>query len=122
VQLRGPLPHAEALAVARSATLFVMPSVDEAFGVAYIEAMAAGVPAIGCRGEDGPEEIARAGDGIMLVAPHHPRQLAEAIEWVLDRPNRLSELSARARATVEHAFTWQQCGEATIQAYADVLS
>ena len=49
------------------AALFVMPSVDEAFGVAYIEAMAGGVPAIGCRGEDGPEEIAAAGGGIELV-------------------------------------------------------
>ena len=42
-----------------AATAFVLPSVDEAFGVAYVEAMAAGVPAIGCRGEAGPEEIAR---------------------------------------------------------------
>ena len=44
-----------------------MPSTEEAFGVAYVEAMAAGIPAIGCRGEPGPEEIAAAGDGFMLV-------------------------------------------------------
>ena len=35
-----------------------MPSTEEAFGVAYIEAMAAGIPAIGATGEPGPAEIA----------------------------------------------------------------
>ena len=63
VEFRGQLPNDGATAEATAGSLFVMPSVDEAFGVAYIEAMAGGVPAIGCRGEDGPEEIAAAGGG-----------------------------------------------------------
>ena len=59
VKLLGQLAPADARAVAQAATVFALPSVDEAFGVAYVEAMAAGVPAIGCLGEAGPEEIAR---------------------------------------------------------------
>ncbi len=58
VEFHGQLPPAQAIAIARRATLFVLPSVQEALGVAYLEAMAGGVPAIGCRGEAGPEEIA----------------------------------------------------------------
>ncbi|MGH2855392.1 MAG: glycosyltransferase, partial [Solirubrobacteraceae bacterium] len=69
VQLCGQLPPAEAIERARRCTLFAMPSTEEAFGVAYIEAMAGGLPAIGCRGEPGPEEIAAAWDGFMLVPP-----------------------------------------------------
>ena len=49
-----------------------MPSTDEAFGVAYIEAMAAGIPAIGAAGEPGPAEIAAVGAGIELVSPRAP--------------------------------------------------
>ncbi len=40
VDFRGALPHDEAVAVARGGALFVLPSVDEAFGVAYVEALA----------------------------------------------------------------------------------
>ena len=57
VQFLGQLEPPDAIAQARRATLFVMPSTEEAFGAGYVEAMAGGVPAIGCRGEPGPEEI-----------------------------------------------------------------
>src|SRR5439155_15904298 len=63
VDFHGQLEPTAAIELARRCTLCVMPSTEEAFGVAYVEAMAAGVPAIGCRGEPGPEEIAAAGDG-----------------------------------------------------------
>ena len=100
VTLRGQLPPAEARAVGRAATVFALPSVDEAFGVAYVEAMAGGVPAIGCRGEDGPEEIAAAGPGIRLVSPGDPAALAAELRTVLGDPAWRRELGDGARATV----------------------
>lgn len=122
VEFRGALPPDQARGVAGGATLFVMPSVNEAFGVAYVEAMAAGVPAIGCRGEAGPEEIAAAGGGILLVAPEEPAQLAEVIDRHLTDPAALSELRRRARETVLGHFTWPGCGAATVDAYRQVLA
>ena len=121
VTLRGRLPPAEAVAVAQQATVFALPSVDEAFGVAYIEAMAAGVPAIGCRGEAGPEEIAASGPGIRLVAPGDPEGLAAELRTLLDDPAWRRELGDGARATVERAFTWEACGRATVAAYEEAL-
>ena len=121
VSFRGRLAPDEALLAARSATLCVMPSVAEAFGVAYVESMAAGVPAIGCRGEDGPEEIAAAGGGIELVAPRDPVELAARIGAVLEDPARLSDLRAQARATVQREFTWERCGAETVDACEETL-
>jgi glycosyltransferase involved in cell wall biosynthesis len=118
VEFRGRLAPADALRVAQRAGVFVLPSVEEAFGVAYIEAMAAGVPAIGTRGEPGPEEIAASGGGITLVPAGDIEALAEAIRAVLaDR----AALGAAARANVEAAFTWAQCGRATVAAYEEAL-
>lgn len=121
VELCGQLPHPEAVARARAAHLFVMPSVDEAFGVAYVEAMAAGVPVIGCLGEPGPQEIAAAGDGIILVAPGDVEALSAAIALELGDPRGLAQRGARARETVAAHFTWERCGAQTLSAYRDAV-
>jgi teichuronic acid biosynthesis glycosyltransferase TuaC len=121
VELAGQLAPETALHRARQAWLFVMPSTEEAFGVAYIEAMAAGVPAIGARGEPGPAEIAACGDGIELVAPGDPEALAGTIEALLSASGRLRELSDAARQTVIAHFSWQRCGERTVAAYGELL-
>lgn len=116
VTFHGQLPHAEALAVARAADVFVMPSTDEAFGVAYVEAMAAGLPAIGRAGEPGPDEIAALGGGMLLVGddglrPAIARALAQRVP-----------LGRAARQTVLDHFTWARCGAATVAAYETALA
>ena len=122
VEFRGALPPDAAVATAQSAGVFVLPSVDEAFGVAYVEAMAGGVPAIGCRGEGGPEEIAAAGGGMHLVPPGDPEVLARALAALFDEPGYRRELGAAARATVAEHFTWERCGRETVAAYAAALA
>ncbi len=121
VEFAGQRPHAEAVSLAHGADLFVMPSIDEAFGVAYVEAMAGGVPAIAALGEPGPAEIAQVGDGMALVPPGDIEALAAQIDSLLADRGDLGRLGSRARATVERAFTWTRCGEATVAAYEEVL-
>ncbi len=117
VDFRGQLAPQQAIEEVRACTLFVMPSTEEAFGVAYIEAMAGGIPAIGCRGEPGPEEIAAAGDGFVLVPPGDIERLTQRIDELLSDPQRLREAGIRARETVAGNFTWERCGEQTLAAY-----
>lgn len=122
VDFAGQLPPDAARERAARAALFVLPSVDEAFGVAYVEAMAAGVPAIGCAGEDGPDEIAAAGGGLVQVPPRDPRALADAIAPLLDDGPARATLGGQARETVARAFTWEICGRATVAAYERALA
>jgi glycosyltransferase involved in cell wall biosynthesis len=122
VSFHGQLAPDSAVALAQRSTLFVMPSTEEAFGVAYVEAMAGGVPAIGCRGEPGPEEIAAAGDGLVLVPPGDVERLTQRIDELLCDPHRLREAGQRARATVAAHFTWERCGEQTLEAYQHALA
>lgn len=115
VVFHGQLPHAEAMRIARGCDVFAMPSTNEAFGVAYIEAMAGGLPAIGRRGEPGPEEIASLGGGMLLTDEHDLQATIErALAW-------REGLGAEARETVLRHFTWEQTGRATIAAYEEAL-
>jgi glycosyltransferase involved in cell wall biosynthesis len=122
VRFAGQLPNPEAVAQAAACDLFVMPGVEEPFGVAFVEAMAAGLPAIGSRGEGGPEDIAAAGEGMVLVAPDDPGALAQVIDRLSSDHVELRRLGAAARQTVAANFTWARCGAETVAAYRTLLS
>jgi teichuronic acid biosynthesis glycosyltransferase TuaC len=122
VEFTGQLDPAEALERTRRAWLLAMPSTDEAFGVAYVEAMAGGLPAIAAEGEPGPAEILSAGRGLALVAPGDIAALAAEIDRLVSDPETLRAEGERARATVQAAFTWERCGAATVAAYEDALA
>jgi teichuronic acid biosynthesis glycosyltransferase TuaC len=121
VQFLGQLPNSEAVARAAACDLFVMPGVEEPFGVAFVEAMAAGLPAIGSRGEGGPEDIAAAGEGMLLVEPGDAAGLASIIDRLGSDRAELRRLGAAARETVAANFTWERCGSETVAAYRAAL-
>lgn len=122
VRFLGQLPNEEALARMAGCDLFVMPGVEEPFGVAFVEAMAAGVPAIGSRGEGGPEDIAAAGEGMLLVTPGDVDELAGTLQRLCADREELRRLGTAARTTASRNFTWEQCGDRTLAAYREALA
>jgi teichuronic acid biosynthesis glycosyltransferase TuaC len=122
VRFLGQLDNPDAVARAAACDVFVMPGVEEPFGVAFVEAMAAGLPAIGSRGEGGPEDIAAAGDGMLLVEPGDAAGLAAVIERLSADRSELARLGAAARENVAANFTWERCGSETVAAYRAALS
>jgi glycosyltransferase involved in cell wall biosynthesis len=118
IAFAGRLAPDAAHAELARAHVMALPSEDEAFGVAYIEALAHGVPAIGCEGESGPEEIAELSGAMLLVPRRDPTALAGAIERAISD----AALPAEARAAAAEHFTWERCGRATLAAYEAAVS
>ncbi|HZY71084.1 MAG TPA: glycosyltransferase family 4 protein [Thermoplasmata archaeon] len=95
--------------VFRCATLFVLPSEWEAFGLVLLEAMAAGVPIIATQ-VGGVPEVLGAGQYGTLVPYGDVPALAQAIQRSLDRPEAMRATAARASERVRR-FDWDRSVE-----------
>jgi glycosyltransferase involved in cell wall biosynthesis len=84
------------------ATVFVLPSIFEPFGIVYTEAAAAGIPSIGTCVGGAAEAI---GEGGMLVRPDDTCELFRAM-MTLAEPARCRELGIAAQRRAEF-FTWR---------------
>jgi len=89
-----------------TADLFVWPGCGEAYGMAYLEAAAAGIPAIACA-DPGVAEVVHDGESGLLVPPGKADVFADAIAILLATPEKRSALAAGAfEATKDqHGFT-----------------
>jgi glycosyltransferase involved in cell wall biosynthesis len=77
VRLAGAVPAARVAAAYRGADLFVLPSFHEGYGMAFAEAIAAGLPVVGARAGAVPSTVpSRAG---VLVPPGNSAMLARAL-------------------------------------------
>ncbi len=121
VIFRGQLPPDEAMEAIDGATLAVMPSIDEAYGVAYVEAMARGVPTIGSLGEPGPLDLADLGSGIQLAAPGDVEHLARVIDRLLSDPSERARLAKLGRRVMRERCSWEVVGRSTVEIYGRVL-
>jgi starch synthase len=88
---------AEWHALWHGADIFVMPTTDEAWGLVFQEASAAGLPAIGTSIAAIPEIIAHDVTGL-LVPPRDPDALWAALDSLLASPDLRRSLGERARA------------------------
>jgi glycosyltransferase involved in cell wall biosynthesis len=122
VEFAGYRPHSDVWDYLGQCDIFVLPSWEEAFGVAYIEALGMGKPAIGCAGEGGPEDLRALGDCIELVAPRDAASLALALRRLLDDPARRERMGAVGREIVEHHYTWRRNAADSLALYTSVLN
>lgn len=103
----GPVPYDGLEALFARATVFTMPTLWEPFGIAFLDAMACGVPCVGTAVEAVPE-IVEAGKTGVLVPPGDPGALADALVALLADPARAREMGAAGRARVLRQFLWSQ--------------
>jgi alpha-maltose-1-phosphate synthase len=104
-QLLGRVPPAELSWLYSRASLFVMPSLFEPFGLVFLEAMEHGLPCIGSDRCAMPEIIEDGKCG--LIAPAGDAgALAERIIYLLRRPDSMRSMGEYGRQRVRERFTW----------------
>jgi glycosyltransferase involved in cell wall biosynthesis len=108
-------------AVLRAVDLLLVPSWEEPFGRTVVEAMAMRVPVV-ATSVGGPAEIVRAGVDGLLLEPRRPERWAEAIEPLLDEPDRLAKMGASGRARALERFSLSAHVDAVLAAYRGVAA
>ncbi|MCJ7833169.1 MAG: glycosyltransferase family 4 protein, partial [Deltaproteobacteria bacterium] len=100
------------------ATMAVIPSLYEGFGLPAGEAMACGVPVISTSGGALPEVV---GDAGLVIPPADFMALAEAIKELLDNPDKARTLGEAGLKRVHQFFTWEKAAQATVEAYRETI-
>jgi glycosyltransferase involved in cell wall biosynthesis len=118
-QFTGWMPNEELQRLYRMATVFVMPSLMEAFGVSFLESMASGTPVVGTQVGGVPELIQHGVNGL-LVEVGSPIPLAEAVVAILTDPALAERLGRNGRRTAAR-FGVQQMLSCTCSVYEQLL-
>jgi alpha-maltose-1-phosphate synthase len=129
------LPREKVIAPHTHADIFVCPSVYEPFGIINLEAMACETPVVASAVGGIPEVVSHGETGLLVpaetldpseVEPRHPEQfardLAMAVNALLDDPALRAAMGRRARERVEQQFSWTAIARQTLAFYEQVIA
>jgi D-inositol-3-phosphate glycosyltransferase len=120
VRLEPPCPQPELANWYRAASIVMVPSYSESFGLVAVEAQACGTPVVAAA-VGGLRTAVRDGVSGILVDSRDPARYARAIRELIARPQTLARLSAGAR---EHAsrFGWSATVDQLLDLYSGVMT
>ncbi len=123
------LPRSDVIQFYSHATVFCCPSVYEPFGLINLEAMACECPVVASDVGGIPEVVVDGETGILVHVEVDPergepidpqgfaRDLAAAIQRIVDDPSLRERLGRNGRARVEQHFSWRAVAQRTLDLY-----
>lgn len=106
VRLHGEASDMAIRTLYSRAEIFALASRYEGFGMVFAEAMAAGLPVVGCRGGAVPDVVPD--DAGILVAVDDAEGFADALAQLLRDGDARSQMAAGATKAAERCLTWPQ--------------
>lgn len=103
----GYIPEVYLPGLYAGATLFVLPSLEEGFGLPALEAMACGTPVLTSTAGALPEIV---GDAAALINPLNVGEIGEAMLTLLSSEKRRSDMQQKGLVHA-HQFTWERAAK-----------
>ena len=119
----GDVPDADLPLYYHAADLYVLPANAraEAFGVALVEAMAAGLPCVTTEVGSGTSWVVQDGVTGLVVPPRDPGALSVAIAGLLDDAEKRVTMGQAGRARARAEFSVERMIDRVFSAYASLL-
>lgn len=118
IHFTGRITNAEFVRYYAKASIAVVPSVYEGFGLPVGEAMACALPVICTTGGALPEV---AGESALLVPPGNPEALKDAILHLFDHPEKAEQMGKAGFKRVIKQFSWEIAARETTEVYKEVI-
>ncbi|WP_211835920.1 D-inositol-3-phosphate glycosyltransferase [Streptomyces rhizosphaericus] len=119
VRFRPPCAQDELADWYRAASVLVMPSYSESFGLVAIEAQACGTPVVAASVGGLPVAV-RDGVSGTLIDGHDPADYARALRPFAQDPGRADRMGAAAAGHAQ-SFGWDTAAAATAEVYTDAM-
>lgn len=107
-------------ALLRKADLLVVPSYYESFGVAAVEALAAGVPVIVSEAVGIAPDVSAAGAG--LVVSSDVKNLADALQQLIENPEQRHQMGMNGQRLVREHYSVEAVARSMVKLYQETLS
>lgn len=120
VTFHGQCGHDAVYRLLSTCDVFSLPSAPEAFGVAYLEAMACGLLSIGVQGQ-GPSSFIEDGRTGILIRERDGAGLASRLLGIFNDPERYARMAEAGREHVWQHCTWQAHAQAMTTVFHEAL-
>ena len=121
ITLLSNFPEADKPDVLAASDLFVLPSGEESFGIAFVEAWAGKKPVIGARVGAIPSVIHEGIDGLLFTYKD-PESLAQAILYLLAHPQEGAKMGEAGHKKVLEDYTWEIVTDRIRKVYTKVIN
>jgi starch synthase len=134
VWIRELMSKEKVITLYTHASIFICPSVYEPFGIINLEAMACETPVVASAVGGIPEVVDHGETGLLVelesispteIEPRDPerfaRDLAAAVNLLLDDPAQRALMARKARARVEQQFSWTSIARQTLEFYEQIF-
>jgi len=102
------------------ASVVIIPSVFEGFGLSAVEAMACGTPII-ATDVDALRDVVEDGKNGLLVQYNNVEALSEKIIYLLKNKDEQSKFSINGKKRVKNVYNWNKISRDILRVYEDVL-
>jgi len=122
VKFLGHKPQKELYRYYSQGSVFVMPSIQDGFGMVILQAMACGLPLICTTNTGGDDLITKDGEEGFVIPIRDVEALKEKILYMYNNQDICKEMGEKAKQRVLKGFTWDNYGDRYYENLKNIIS